>query len=110
GCGLAGGARLGTSAGLAGVGDLPATVMAPGSRNRRAGELLGSGVPAAQIAERIGQASEGLDTVPLCAETVAAAGIEAPALDGLAALIEGRIDAGAWVSTLRRTESSRRAA
>jgi glycerol-3-phosphate dehydrogenase (NAD(P)+) len=108
--GLAGGARLGTFAGLAGVGDLTATVMAPGSRNRRAGELLGSGVPAAQIADRIGQASEGLDTVPLCAETVAAAGIEAPALDGLAALIEGRIDPGAWVSTLRRAESSRRAA
>src|SRR5215207_6119646 len=61
--GLAGGASLGTFAGLAGVGDLTATVMASGSRNRRAGELLGTGVPAAQIAERIGQASEGLDIV-----------------------------------------------
>ena len=84
--------------------------MAPGSRNRRAGELLGSGVPAAQIPERIGQASEGLDSVPLCAEIVAGAGIEAPALEGLAALIAGRIDPHAWVSTLRRAESSRRAA
>ncbi len=108
--GIGGGANLGTFAGLAGVGDLTATVMAPGSRNRRAGELLGSGVPATQIAERIGQASEGLDTVPLCAQTVGAAGIEAPALEGLAALIEGRIDPGAWVSRLRRAESARRAA
>jgi len=108
--GRAGGANLETFAGLAGVGDLTATVMAPGSRNRRAGELLGSGVPVAQIAEQIGQASEGLDSVPLCAETLARAGIDAPALGGLAALIEGRIDARAWVSTLRRAESSRRAA
>ena len=87
--GLAGGANLDTFTGLAGVGDLTATVMAPGSRNRRAGELLGSGVPAAQIPEQIGQASEALDSVPLCAETVTAAGIDAPALEGLAALIEG---------------------
>jgi glycerol-3-phosphate dehydrogenase (NAD(P)+) len=108
--GRAGGASLETFTGLAGVGDLTATVMAPGSRNRRAGELLGSGVPAAQIPDRIGQASEALDSVPLCAETVAGAGIEAPALEGLAALIEGRIDALAWVSSLRRAESSRRAA
>ena len=108
--GLSGGANLETFAGLAGVGDLTATVLAPGSRNRRAGELLGRGVPAAQIQERIGQASEGLDSVPLCAATLAAAGVEAPALRGLAALIEGRIDAPAWISTLRRAESSRRAA
>ena len=108
--GLSGGANLETFAGLAGVGDLTATVLAPGSRNRLVGELLGRGVPAAQIQERIGQASEGLDSVPLCAATLAAAGVEAPALRGLAALIEGRIDAPAWISTLRRAESSRRAA
>ena len=108
--GTARGASLETFAGLAGVGDLMATVMAPGSRNRRAGELLGNGVPAAQIAERIGQASEGLDSVPLCVEALNEAGIDAPALEGLEALIEGRIDPHAWVSRLRRAESSRRAA
>ena len=40
---LAKGGRLETFAGLAGVGDLTATMLAPGSRNRRAGELLGRG-------------------------------------------------------------------
>ena len=75
---LASGAQLDTFTGLAGVGDLTATVMAPGSRNRRAGELLGAGVAADQIPGRIGQASEGLDTVPLLAESMARAGIEAP--------------------------------
>jgi glycerol-3-phosphate dehydrogenase (NAD(P)+) len=107
---MASGAQLDTFTGLAGVGDLTATVMAPGSRNRRAGELLGAGVAADQIPGRIGQASEGLDTVPLLAESMGRAGLEAPALDGLAALISGRIDPGEWVAGLRRAERARRAA
>jgi glycerol-3-phosphate dehydrogenase (NAD(P)+) len=107
---LASGAQLDTFTGLAGVGDLTATLMAPGSRNRRAGELLGAGVAADQIPGRIGQASEGLDAVPLLAESMARAGIEAPGLDGLAALISGRIDPGEWVAGLRRAERARRAA
>ena len=104
------GARLETFAGLAGVGDLTATVLAPGSRNRRAGELLGSGIPADQIPGKIGQASEGLDSVPLLAESVARLGITAPGLEGLAALIDGSIDPGEWVAGLRRAERARRAA
>jgi 1-acyl-sn-glycerol-3-phosphate acyltransferase len=107
---LADGARLETFTGLAGVGDLTATVMAAGSRNRRAGELLGTGMPADQIPAKIGQASEGLDSVPLIARAVTAAGHEAPGLEGLAALIEGRIDPSEWVAGLRRSERSRRAA
>ena len=39
------GAELETFSGLAGVGDLTATMMAPTGRNRRAGELLGAGHP-----------------------------------------------------------------
>ncbi len=104
------GARLETFVGLAGVGDLTATVLAPGSRNRRAGELLGNGTPVDVIRAEIGQASEGLDSVPLIAETIAAAGIEANGLQGLAALIEGRIGTDEWVAGLRRAERSRRAA
>src|SRR5205814_4941771 len=100
--GLGAGARVETFSGLAGVGDLTATVLAPGSRNRQAGELLGNGVPADQIPAKIGQASEGLDSVPLIAESVARAGIVAPGLDGLAALIDGSIDPGEWVAGLRR--------
>ena len=104
------GARQETFVGLAGVGDLTATVLAPGSRNRRAGELLGAGMPADQIRAEIGQASEGLDSVPLIAETIAAAGVEAEGLLGLAALIDGRIGTDEWVAGLRRAERSRRAA
>ena len=75
------------------MGDLTATVLAPKSRNRQAGEkLLGAGVPAAKIQSRIGQAAEALESVPLIARTVSAAGVEAPSLEGLADLIEGKID------------------
>src|SRR5437764_644595 len=43
-----------TFAGLAGTGDLVATVVATQSRNRRAGELLGQGVPAAEAGSALG--------------------------------------------------------
>jgi 1-acyl-sn-glycerol-3-phosphate acyltransferase len=104
------GARLETFAGLAGVGDLTATVLAPNSRNRRAGELLGKGVPAEQIPGRIRQASEGLDSVPLVAETLTRAGVAAPRLNGLASLIEGEIEPAEWIAGLRQAERRRRAA
>ena len=104
------GAELETFSGLAGVGDLTATMMAPAGRNRRAGELLGTGTPSAEIPKIIGQASEGLDTTPLLAEAVAASGVSADALSGLAELIRGEIDAGEWVAGLRRVERARRAA
>ncbi len=107
---VANGGRMETFAGLAGVGDLTATILAPGSRNRRAGELLGKGTPADQIPGRIGQASEGLDSVPLIAETLVRAGIDAPRMEGLAALIAGEIEAGEWIAGLRRAERARRAA
>src|SRR3954463_5233297 len=102
---LSRGALLETFTGLAGVGDLTATVLAPGSRNRRAGELLGSGVPADQIPAKIGQASEGLDSVPLGPAAVARAGSDCPGLEALAGLVDGRIDNAEWIARLRRAET-----
>jgi 1-acyl-sn-glycerol-3-phosphate acyltransferase len=104
------GAELETFSGLAGVGDLTATMMAPAGRNRRAGELLGAGTPSEEIPRLIGQASEGLDTTPLLAEAVAASGVPAEGLKGLAALVRGEIDTEDWVAGLLRVERSRRAA
>jgi glycerol-3-phosphate dehydrogenase (NAD(P)+) len=104
------GAELETFSGLAGVGDLTATMMAPTGRNRRAGELLGNGTPATDIPALIGQASEGLDAVPLLAEAVASAGCQAGALAGLAELIRGEIDPDEWITGLRLVERTRRAA
>jgi glycerol-3-phosphate dehydrogenase (NAD(P)+) len=104
------GASADTFAGLAGVGDLTATILAPGSRNRRAGELLGAGTPAEQIPEIIGQASEALDSVPLIARAVAASGVDSSAMQGLAGLVEGKISPGEWMAQVRRAERERRAA
>jgi 1-acyl-sn-glycerol-3-phosphate acyltransferase len=75
---LANGARPETFAGVAGTGDLVATVLAEQSHDRRAVEEL----------------------VPLLAGRVRDAGVDAPVLGGLAELIEGRVEAAAWTASL----------
>jgi 1-acyl-sn-glycerol-3-phosphate acyltransferase len=94
------GGRPETFAGLAGAGDLVATVVASGSRNRRAGELLAQGVPAEEIANALGQAAEAVDSVPLLANVAREARLPTPALDSLAALVEGRIEPERWAETV----------
>jgi glycerol-3-phosphate dehydrogenase (NAD(P)+) len=91
---------------LAGAGDLVATVVASSSRNRRAGELLARGVPAAEIGPVLGHTAEAVDSVPLLAAAARNARLQTPALDGLAALVEGRIDPERWAETV--TEPVRR--
>jgi glycerol-3-phosphate dehydrogenase len=84
-------------------------VVAAGSRNRRAGELLAQGVPPTEIGAVLGQAAEAVDSVPLLATVARGAHVEAPTLEGLAALVEGRIDAERWAATLTRPTRSSRA-
>lgn len=97
------GARPESMIGLAGTGDLVATALAPESRNRRAGELLAQGVPAAEIPARIGQAVEALESVPLLALALTSAGFEAPVNAALANLIEGSLPLEEWVAVVRAT-------
>ncbi|MGH2943118.1 MAG: NAD(P)H-dependent glycerol-3-phosphate dehydrogenase, partial [Solirubrobacteraceae bacterium] len=94
------GARSESLLGLAGTGDLVATVLAPQSRNRRAGELLGQGVPRATIGDALGQSSEAMDGVGLLAQTLRREGVPSPTLDRLAALVEGRIDADTFTAAV----------
>jgi glycerol-3-phosphate dehydrogenase (NAD(P)+) len=94
------GGRPETFAGLAGVGDLVATVGSAGSRNRRAGELLAQGVPSTEIIKALGQTAEAVDSVPLLASVARDAHVEAPALNSLAALVEGRIPPERWTATV----------
>ncbi|HVF78671.1 MAG TPA: 1-acylglycerol-3-phosphate O-acyltransferase [Solirubrobacteraceae bacterium] len=89
-----------TFAGLAGAGDLVATVVAEGSRNRRAGELLGQGVSAENIGDRLGQSSEAMDGVALLAQTLRREGVPSPTLDRLAALVDGSIDADQFTASV----------
>jgi glycerol-3-phosphate dehydrogenase (NAD(P)+) len=89
--------------GLAGTGDLVATALAPQSRNRRAGELLAAGVPSAEIPDRIGQAVESLESVPLLALALQRSGLDAPVTSGLARLIAGDLPLDRWVALVRTT-------
>jgi len=97
------GARPESLIGLAGTGDLVGTALAPQSRNRRAGELLAEGVPADEIAERIGQAVEALDLVPLLARGLERAGVDAPVTSALRDLIAGELPLEDWVAQVRAT-------
>ncbi|MEA2306790.1 MAG: glycerol-3-phosphate dehydrogenase [Solirubrobacteraceae bacterium] len=106
------GSKPETFAGLAGTGDLVATVLAEGSRNRRAGELLAQGMPAADIAGALGQTPEAVACVPLLAARLKQAGVDAPALNGLAGIIEGKVDPERWTASLtapRPPQSRKRA-
>jgi glycerol-3-phosphate dehydrogenase (NAD(P)+) len=97
------GARPESMIGLAGAGDLVATALARESRNRRAGELLAAGVAAAEIPERIGQAVESLESVPLLARALEHAQVGAPVTSALARLISGELPLDDWVALVRAT-------
>jgi glycerol-3-phosphate dehydrogenase (NAD(P)+) len=97
------GARPESMIGLAGAGDLVATALARESRNRRAGELLAAGVPAAEIPARVGQAVEALESVPLLAHALERAGVGAPVTGALARLIAGELPLDDWVALVRAT-------
>jgi glycerol-3-phosphate dehydrogenase (NAD(P)+) len=97
------GAQPESMIGLAGAGDLVATALARESRNRRAGELLAAGVPASEIAQRVGQAVEALETVPLLAVALERDGVGAPVTSALARLISGALPLDEWVALVRAT-------
>src|SRR5215207_3944376 len=104
---VASGARSETFAGLAGTGDLVATALAEGSRNRRAGELVGAGVPAGQVEASIDQTAESLATVPLLADALERQGIEAPITKGLQRVLAGEASAEQWLETVRSARPAR---
>jgi glycerol-3-phosphate dehydrogenase len=103
------GGRPETFAGLAGAGDLVATVVATGSRNRRAGEMLAQGFGAAEIGRAIGQTTEAMDSASLLAAASREAGLDAPALEGLTALVEGRIAPEQWAAAVTEPPNPKRA-
>ena len=89
--GVAAGAQTMTFAGLAGVGDLIATCMSPLSRNRRAGELMATGISWADAAVQLNGVAEGVDTVRGALQLAGAAGVEMPIAEQVDAVVhEGR--------------------
>jgi glycerol-3-phosphate dehydrogenase (NAD(P)+) len=89
--GVAAGAHPVTFAGLAGVGDLIATCMSPLSRNRRAGEMMATGVSWTDAAARLNGVAEGVFTVRGALELAAEHGVELPIAEQVAAVVhDGR--------------------
>jgi glycerol-3-phosphate dehydrogenase (NAD(P)+) len=107
------GAHAETFAGLAGTGDLVAAILAAGSPDRRAGERPPAGTAVAELDPALGHA-ESLDGLPLLAHALSSAGVDAPTVTGLAAVVEGRVDATDWAATItappRRSKRFARAA
>jgi glycerol-3-phosphate dehydrogenase (NAD(P)+) len=85
--GVAAGAQPPTFAGLAGVGDLIATCMSPLSRNRRAGELMASGMSWAGAATRLNGVAEGVFTVLGALQLAAERGVELPIAEQVEAVV-----------------------
>ena len=98
---LASGGRSETFAGLAGAGDLVATAIAEGSRNRRAGELVGAGLSSNQVEAAVSQTAESLATVPLLGVAFERRGIEAPVTAGLRDVLDGETSPDQWLESVR---------
>ena len=85
--GVAAGAHPLTFAGLAGVGDLIATCMSPLSRNRRAGELIASGVPWPEAQRQLAGVAEGVATLSGALALAAEHGVEMPIAEQVRAVV-----------------------
>ncbi|MDQ3769965.1 MAG: glycerol-3-phosphate dehydrogenase, partial [Actinomycetota bacterium] len=95
--------------GLAGAGDLVATLLADGSRNRGAGELLARGLSAQLVGDELGQEAEALHTVVLLAAAAREAGVRAPALEGLARMVDGELEPERWAAEVTAPPGARAA-
>lgn len=89
--GVALGARAETFSGLSGMGDLIVTCTSMHSRNRRAGILIGQGVPVQEAMQQVGAVVEGYYATASAVELAARVGVEMPlAEQAYAVLYEGR--------------------
>jgi hypothetical protein len=53
-------------------------------------------MPAAQVVPALGQSAEAVEAVPLLAGALREAGVPAPTVEGLADVIEGRLEPASW--------------
>jgi len=89
--GIALGGRQETFAGLAGIGDMIVTCTSVHSRNRRAGILIGQGIPVAEAMEQVGAVVEGYYAAKSAYQLAAKVGADMPiAREAYAVLYEGK--------------------
>jgi glycerol-3-phosphate dehydrogenase (NAD(P)+) len=102
--GVAAGANPMTFSGLAGVGDLIATCMSPLSRNRQAGELLGTGMPWEEVAPRLPGIAEGAYSVRGALALAQEHSVELPIAEQVAAVVHDHRPPMAAVAALMGRE------
>jgi glycerol-3-phosphate dehydrogenase (NAD(P)+) len=87
---VAAGGRAATLAGLAGLGDLVATVSSAGSRNYSLGVALGRGETVADAQDHLGHVAEGVATARAALALAARLSVELPVTAQLVAVLDGR--------------------
>ncbi len=96
-----------TFAGLSGVGDMIVTCISQHSRNRRAGLMIGQGIPPAEAIKNVGAVVEGYFATEAVHFLAQGTGIELPISEAMYALLfEGGDLAGAVKSLISREKKS----
>ena len=98
------GAQPDTARSAAGIGDLFVTATSPYGRNRRTGELLGSGQCLEEALGSTVMVSEGVRATRMFAARAAAEGAAAPFVTGVLALLDGAVSARDCVQNLLRID------
>lgn len=98
GCAL--GAKIETFFGLTGMGDLIVTCTSMHSRNRRAGILIGQGVPVDEALKEVNMVVEGYATALPAKNLAQKAGVEMPIVEKLCAVLFEGADPKAAVTAL----------
>jgi glycerol-3-phosphate dehydrogenase (NAD(P)+) len=96
-----------TLLGLAGVGDLMLTCTGTQSRNRRLGERIGSGQPAADAMAGMGEVAEGARNCLAACALAAESGIEMPISEAVRDVLYGGLDPAAAIGALMVRELRR---
>lgn len=97
---VAAGGRTATLAGLAGLGDLVATVSSAGSRNYTLGVALGCGESVGDVQGRLGHVAEGVATARAALVLATRLSVELPICTQLVAVLDGHCSPAAGAAAL----------
>ena len=98
--GIAMGARMSTFSGLTGIGDLIVTCTSMHSRNRRAGILIGKGIPATDAIKEIGMTVEGYISAKSAYELAKRYEVEMPIIEEVYKVLYQNADVNQTVTNL----------
>ncbi len=105
--GIALGGRQETFAGLAGVGDIIVTCTSMHSRNRRAGILIGQGMPVEKAMQQVGAVVEGYYAAKSAYELAEKTGVEMPIAREAYAVLYEKKDPARTIQTLMSRDKKR---